>query len=313
MKVIKQSAHIVTDWSKMNLYERCEFAGRISHASEDKIKEGSAEEFVRRMVSLGHESVFEFARIFTGNGGYDPGEELEICLNLNMRQMRGLARDYEHLSTRTQHLIRCVVFKYPAFFSNFSNDSPIWNFWGASAYWNEEGESRYKESETYRDVYEKEKKREWIPVFITTNRAISHQLVRYRKDVVYLQQSQRYVKFHDDVDFIDPSIYFLNRSEEPWDSPEYEGGRFIKNHAMEVWKTAMEGAEQDYIWFLSEGYPAQAARLVLPNSTATKLIMYASPDTWRHVFEQRISDKADPMIRELLEPLKEEFVKEGLL
>ena len=63
MKVIKQSAHIVTDWPKMNLYERCEFAGRISHASEDKIKEGSAEKFVRRMVSLGHESVFEFARI----------------------------------------------------------------------------------------------------------------------------------------------------------------------------------------------------------------------------------------------------------
>ena len=64
---------------------------------------------------------------------------------------------------------------------------------------------------------------------------------------------------------------------------------------------------------LSEGYSAQAARLFLPNSAATKLIMYASPDTWRHVFEQRISDKADPMIRELLEPLKEEFVKEGLL
>ncbi len=75
----------------------------------------------------------------------------------------------------------------------------------------------------------------------------------------------------------------------------------------------MERAEQDYFHALSEGYSAQAARLFLPNSAATKLIMYASPDTWRHVFEQRISDKADPMIRELLEPLKEEFEKENLL
>ena len=299
MKVIKQSAHIIKEWPNMNLYERCEFAGRISHASEDKIKEGSAEEFVRRMVRLGHESVFEFARVMCKEVGDYP------WYGANLRKLRELRKEKGYQTLQIHKFLYEVNELYPAFFEDcneLKTQSLMKNIQARVFI-----DTDVEKEELYFHQYQ------WIPVLITTNRAISHQLVRYRKNVVYLQQSQRYVKFHDDIEFIDPSIYFLDKLGEPYDNPEYEGGRFIKNHAMEVWKTTMEGAEQDYIWFLSEGYPAQAARLVLPNSTATKLIMYASPDTWRHVFEQRISDKADPMIRELLEPLKEEFVKEGLL
>ena len=275
MKVIKQSAHIVTDWPKMNLYERCEFAGRISHASEDKIKEGSAEEFVRRMVKLGHESVFEFARIEWG-GKYSPGENF-VSLS-NLRGVRFCARNHFKFNQVGEigNGLREIAEEYPAFFSDFPRYHPVWKpVSGFLPAW-----------ETAND---------WIPVLIVTNRAISHQLVRYRKNVVYLQASQRYIKYGD-VEFISPDVYFD-----------------LDDKMYRQWIESMEGAEQEYIHCLSEGYSAQAARLFLPNSAATKLIMYASPDTWRHVFEQRISDKADPMIRELLEPLKEEFTKEGLL
>ena len=266
MKVIKQSAHIVKEWPKMNLYERCEFAGRISHASEDKIKEGSAEEFVRRMVKLGHESVFEFARIV-----YQP----EGMMNHKYTNIRSLRECLKEAKVLTR-IARCIALKYPAFFDDI--DHPMfWKKLSKELYWEEAND--------------------WIPVLITTNRAISHQLVRYRKDVVYLQQSQRYVKY-DDIEFIDPEVYFdESNPDKMW----------------EIWEEEMYRTAKNYEYCLREGYSAQAARLFLPNSAATKLIMYASPDTWRHVFEQRISDKADPMIRELLEPLKEEFAKEGLL
>ena len=265
MKVIKQSAHIIKDWPKMNLYERCEFAGRISHASEDKIKEGSAEEFVRRMVKLGHESVFEFARIWIMIG--------ESVSPVNLRTIRESLKEN---SPSFFYADACTLaIKYPSFFSDL-------------------GDKIHPEKIHDYDYKEDDK---WIPVLITTNRAISHQLVRYRKDVVYLQQSQRYVKY-DDIDFIDPEVYFdESNPDKMW----------------QIWEDEMYRAAKYYEYCLTQGYSAQAARLFLPNSTATKLIMYASPDTWRHVFEQRISDKADPMIRELLEPLKEEFVKEGLL
>lgn len=275
MKVIKQSAHIVTDWPKMNLCERCEFAGRISHASEDKIKEGSAEEFVRRMVKLGHESVFEFARIKSclspEIGTYNYKENLrtirEQCKKYLEHKNSNYLKGYLHALSLSR--------LYPAFFSDIESD--------------------YFRDDDHGVIYERDD--EWIPVLITTNRAISHQLVRYRKDVVYLQQSQRYVKY-DDIEFIDPEVYFDESN------PDKMWG---------IWEDEMYRAAKYYEYCLTQGYSAQAARLFLPNSTATKLIMYASPDTWRHVFEQRISDKADPMIRELLEPLKEEFVKEELL
>ena len=278
MKIIKQSAHIVKEWPNMNLYERCEFAGRISHASEDKIKEGSAEEFVRRMVRLGHESVFEFARI-AWYGGHDPGGD--YCTLLNLRGVRFCARNYFRLNAEGGEIgsaLREIAQSYPEFFSDFSEDHPIWKNQPYNPY-------PWRVADDW----------DWIPVVITTNRAISHQLVRYRKDVVYLQASQRYIK-HDDIDFISPEVYF-------------EMGKNMYGY----WLDAMQDAEKDYLHCLSKGYSAQAARLFLPNSAATKLIMYASPDTWRHVFEQRISDKADPMIRELLTPLKEEFEREKLL
>lgn len=263
MKVIKQRAHIVTDWPKMNLYERCEFAGRISHASEDKIKEGSAEEFVRRMVKLGHESVFEFARI----------KFYESHAGTNLRQVRQWVKNNKNLG-----YAKAIYKKYPSFFIDCDNSNFIYY------------ESRFN---FHNDGLEMAN--DWVPVVIVTNRAISHQLVRYRKNVVYLQASQRYIKYGD-VEFISPEVYF-------------EMGKYMYGY----WLDAMISAEKDYLRCISKGYSAQAARLFLPNSAATKLIMYASPDTWRHVFEQRISDKADPMIRELLEPLKEEFIKEGLL
>ena len=275
MKVIKQSAHIVKDWPKMNLYERCEFAGRISHASEDKIKEGSAGDFVRRIVKLGHESVFEFARIKSclsiETGTYNYKENLRTvrahCKKYLEHNNSNYLKEYLH-ALSLSHL-------YPAFFSDIESD--------------------YFRDDDHGVTYERDD--EWIPVLIITNRAISHQLVRYRKDVVYLQQSQRYVKY-DDIEFIDPEVYFdESNPDKMW----------------QIWEDEMYRAAKYYEYCLTQGYSAQAARLFLPNSTATKLIMYASPDTWRHVFEQRISDKADPMIRELLEPLKEEFVKERLL
>lgn len=276
MKIIKQSAKIVEGWNEMNLYERCEYAGRISHGTEDKAKEGSAEEFVRRMVKLGHESVFEFARIWMYIG--------RILSPVNLRTIReSLKQDQPSYF----YVDACILAnRYPAFFADLEHKVEP------------------------KDLKEHERDTKWIPVEIVTNRAISHQLVRYRKEVVYIQASQRYIKFHDDIEFIDPEVYFPDDGRP---IEECEGKELNHVWVRSVWKDSMEGAEQDYIWCLSRGYSAQAARLFLPNSTATKLIMYASPDTWRHVFNQRCDSHADPMIQDLLCPLKKQFEERGLL
>lgn len=279
MKVVKQHAEIVSNWNDMDLYERCEFAGRISHGSESKIKEGSAKEFVERMVKLGHESVFEFARVrwhvFNSNA--------PRCMNL--RELRESASVLYDCGDILKALLLSISEKYPAFFPNLTESLkkfPLQKEWWKS----------YGYDDGYPIVWDSVS--DWIPVMFTTNRAISHQLVRYRREIVFLQQSQRYVKFNGDVEFIEPSAYF-------------DQDKMNDYHMYQVWKESMEGAEQDYIHALSQGYSAQAARLFLPNSAATKLIAYASPREWKHILTQRTSPYADPMMRELMVPLHEQF------
>lgn len=116
MKVIKQSAHIVKDWPRMNLYERCEFAGRISHASEDKIKEGSAEEFVRRMVKLGHESVFEFARITWRDNNIN---KWKTCNLRTIRELKRLFNSSNIIYSEVHPSLILGLREFPEFFSDF--------------------------------------------------------------------------------------------------------------------------------------------------------------------------------------------------
>ena len=61
---------------------------------------------------------------------------------------------------------------------------------------------------------------------------------------------------------------------------------------------------------LQQGFSPQQARAVLPNSTKTELIAYASLPQWKHMFNLRCSPAADPEMRKVMIPLREEFKKQ---
>jgi len=61
MKLHKASTEILKFDSKSIVLEHLEHAGRVCYKSEDKIKETSAETFIRTVIKLGHESVIEHA------------------------------------------------------------------------------------------------------------------------------------------------------------------------------------------------------------------------------------------------------------
>jgi flavin-dependent thymidylate synthase len=73
LQIIKPSAEVITPdvstWHK--LLELCEECGRVSHRSEGRIREGSAEKFIAKVaMKMGHESILEHASItvlFTGS------------------------------------------------------------------------------------------------------------------------------------------------------------------------------------------------------------------------------------------------------
>lgn len=56
MKIIEPSAELIDDINSAEIYSKIERCGRVSHQSESK---GKPEEFIRKIISLGHESVLE--------------------------------------------------------------------------------------------------------------------------------------------------------------------------------------------------------------------------------------------------------------
>ncbi len=132
-------------------------------------------------------------------------------------------------------------------------------------------------------------------LFEGVSRALTHELVRHRAGFGYSQLSQRYVD-ESDIGFVLP--------------PEIEEG----TRAFELWREACENAVESYRKLLDEvtqqvadepkatlrrKRARQAARVVLPNSAETKIVVTANARAWRHFVELRAAPTADAEIRTL--------------
>ena len=132
-------------------------------------------------------------------------------------------------------------------------------------------------------------------LFEGISRALTHELVRHRAGFGYSQLSQRYVD-ESNVGFVLP--------------PEIIEG----TPAFDIWKRSCESAAAAYRQLLAaieeqvadepkatlrRKRARQAARVVLPNSTETKIVVTANARAWRHFIELRAAPTADAEIRRL--------------
>lgn len=116
-----------------------------------------------------------------------------------------------------------------------------------------------------------------ISLHIVIDRAVSHELVRHRI-CSFSQESQRYVAYRDkDIDIVQPM--WLSTA------PGIERN---------LWEQSVQRAVDTYRELLARGVAAQNARSVLPNCTATRLVMTANIREWRHVLKLRTSVAAHP-------------------
>lgn len=119
------------------------------------------------------------------------------------------------------------------------------------------------------------------------SRALTHELVRHRH-LSYSQVSQRFVK-SDEVGYVVPPAL-----------AEYE-------MAVDVLDDVMETARGAYVGLvtfleargLERKKAREAARAVLPNMTATSIVVTGNHRAWRDVISKRYSEHADAEIREL--------------
>ena len=63
MILVHPSIEILTDTSYETMLKKIEKIGRVCYKSEDRIKDGSAESFIRGIIKRGHESVIEHESI----------------------------------------------------------------------------------------------------------------------------------------------------------------------------------------------------------------------------------------------------------
>ena len=63
MKIIKPSVEIITPIDGRDVLEKLETCGRVCYKSEDKIADGSAENFIENIIERGHEAVLEHMSI----------------------------------------------------------------------------------------------------------------------------------------------------------------------------------------------------------------------------------------------------------
>lgn len=327
MKVVEAS-YKVLDRRKLSALEKIEHAARLAYKSEDKITKDSAQVLVSKILEREHYPVLEFSNIHVRVRLFDTSDEelarhlLEFYKNTSFFKYLQIDQ-FEHEDAEGYFVELILSGTVRAFLeslvplASIDHDS---NIITAILTVLQQGSSKFpfavlpfadnsvKPTETQiecslvdisyiKDLDEDiSKNHAMVAVHFICSRAVTHELVRHRP-CTFIQESQRFcnysaAKFGREITFIKPAPFFDEES-----------------HDYQTWVDACYIAEQNYFGILENNSP-QAARTVLPNSCKTEIIIYATIAQWEHIFKMRCASDAEPSMRELMVPLKDEFFNE---
>lgn len=298
MRIVEPSARIWSELNVLPISQRIEACGRICYKSESRITKDSAGGFLADVLRRGHLSVLEMASItievsagaglindfITTNPRYFAIDWMDaevVLITGSIRAYYELFR-FAGASIFAAGVCQALHDKYPHLFS--ASMSP-----GRSVL----SVREVTDSELVRYDAGINLRHRRVAVKFVVNRAVSHELVRHRP-VSFLQESQRYCRYSSDkfgaeVSFVRPCFF-------DEDSPAFLD-----------WYRACNRAEAIYMALLAKGFPPQAARTVLPNSTKTELVAYCDLSQWQHILNMRTGRDADPSMRQVMVPLLGQF------
>lgn len=276
MKLIESKAEYIP---QTDLYKHIEFCGRTAYKSEDKITENSAKEFVDRMVKSKHGAVLEHGTVYL----IIPEREqkrYEYTLLICNTYTKAILHDRDcYITTNYRVIIENNITHMLAYTSKPT----------------EFHEKRYT-------------------IKFTTDRGVSHELVRHRK-FSFVQESQRYCnyskdKFGGEITFIKPS--FITVDELPSNIDRNASPEVFKAFTLKV---AFDSSESAYFALIKKGCTSQEARAILPNTTKTEVIMTGFASDWRFFFDLRYygeTGRPHPDMELLAGKAREEFIKAGI-
>ena len=288
MKIIEQYYQSIKEKDQLKLIE---LAGRTCYKSEDKITEDSAKQFVKMLTKSGHHAMLEFGHacfaLPAANTDYIKTSDYSKYLIASYHLATGLVsgnfrawlelfknEQVQYMPTGVLAIGQFLYKKYPEIFPNLGKTSWV----------------RKAEPVHEIDMTPEQKKVHAVrTVRLITNRGVTHELVRHRP-CSFAQESTRYVKYDNDMEFIKPVWYEAND-----DKPN------------KIFRYACEKAEFGYIGLRTNGWRPEQAREVLPNSLKTEIVVKATLEEWFHIFKLRCTKAAHPQIRALLTPLLAEL------
>ena len=279
MKLIESKAEYIP---QTDLYKHIELCGRTAYKSEDKITENSAKEFVDRLVKSKHGAVLEHGTVY-----------LIAKVDFTNRDIIDLEDRY----TKNPYSKIVVVDGFIYITTNYR--VIIENNWI--------DDMKYVSEPT--EFHEKR-----YTIKFTTDRGVSHELVRHRK-FSFVQESQRYCnyskdKFGEEITFIKPS--FITVDELPSNIDRNASSEVFKAFILKI---AFNFSENDYFDLIKEGCTPQEARAVLPNATKTEILMTGFASDWRFFFDLRYygeTGKPHPDMELLAGKARDEFIKAGI-
>jgi thymidylate synthase (FAD) len=269
------------------VYRQIEIAGRTCYKSEDKITPDSAKKFVERMVKSGHGAMLEHGTVY---------------LFLTM-------------SSRQQYFKYCSN-PYSVANSTGEAEKGTWNGFVTTNYRVLVENGWLEDLEYICNPGKEHEKR--ITVRFVCDRGVSHEFVRHRV-FSFAQESTRYCnyakdKFGNELTFIIPRWLSLSNGSYTYDYPNgftKDGSKWDSKLELNTFLLSLVRSEAAYLELISQGWVAQQARAVLPNSLKTELIMTGTLTQWEGFFKLRDAESAHPQARELAEPLHAEFRKRG--
>lgn len=304
MRLIKPSFEILEQKPGLDgLLQHIERCGRTCYKSEDKITEKSAPKFVDMLVKRGHTAMVEHGTVY---------------LTLDM-------------SSRNKYFKYCTN-KYSNAISTGEAEAGTWIGYVTTNYRVLLQEGWLSDLE---HITEPTKHIRRITVKFVCDRGVSHEFVRHRV-FSFAQESTRYCnyskdKFGKECTFIIPCWldipegeawfhdginYRVGANEEDIFGESVNPRAWTRNSSwkeVDTYLMVLETAEERYFDLLNQGWIAQQARAVLPNSLKTELIMTGTIKQWEGFFKLRCAKDAHPQARELAVPLYEEFVKRGYI
>lgn len=285
MKLIKQSYEILEQPYQLGgIYKQIELAGRNCYKSEDKITEFSAVEFTKRMIKANHGAMLEHGTVYLKVNDWTVGDKYTYNDYTRVTK-RNTEFDEEYYITTNMR----VLFE---------------NGWFRDL--------RYLCEPT--EFHEKR-----ITVKFTTSNSIMRELTRHRT-MSFAIESTRYCnynrnRFNNQITFIQPYWFTHDCAKEypnkltilkntPIDNYTPEENLFLM-HLLEI--------EERYMDLINLGLKAQEAREILPLATKCDMIVTGFVSDWKHLFNLRCDKAAHPDMRNLINPLKEEFIERELL